>query len=258
MSIKAEDTVYTSAFYARQRDGSASSAEAIVPLVLSQFPAKSVVDVGCGVGAWLKTFEQNGVDDYLGLDGDYVTADLLQIPSARFRACDLERLTDVGRRFDLACSLEVAEHLTPGCAEQFVAALVKAAPVVLFSAAIPLQEGTNHINLRWQKYWSDLFTRHGYIAVDCIRPAVHEDERVAWWYRQNVLIFCEPGRCPAGHAPAKSSYDLNRIDPVLLQHVASRPHDGTQALAYLGKSLSVLRGVLFRKIGLAGLQGKVR
>lgn len=31
--------------------------------------AKLVVDAGCGRGAWLRVFGQNGVTDYLGIDG---------------------------------------------------------------------------------------------------------------------------------------------------------------------------------------------
>ena len=74
----------------------------------------------------------------LGVDGDYVARHLLKIPADRFRPIDLRNVRDLDRGFDLACSLEVAEYLPEGRAKS-VAALVKAAPVVLFSAAIPLQ-----------------------------------------------------------------------------------------------------------------------
>jgi hypothetical protein len=50
------------------------------------------------------------------------------------------------KRFDLAISLEVAEHLPEGSAGALVSTLIEAAPVVVFSAAIKGQSGTNHIN----------------------------------------------------------------------------------------------------------------
>src|SRR5262249_27564705 len=151
----------------------------------------------CGIGAWLATFEQHGVTDHLGIDGDYVPRNLLRISTERFRVADLTELAPPDRRFDLTCSLEVAEHLPPACAPRFIATLVDLAPVILFSAAIPGQGGTNHINEQWQSYWGALFKAHGYIGVDCIRPFVFNDARVELWYRQNTIVFCEPGNIPA-------------------------------------------------------------
>lgn len=56
------------------------------------------------------------------------------------------------RRFDLAMTIEVAEHLTPVRADSFVEDLTRLSDVVLFSAAIPAQGGINHVNEQWQSY----------------------------------------------------------------------------------------------------------
>ena len=74
---------YPETFYAIQQDGSISSAQVVVPIVLSLFQCHSVVDVGCGVGGWLEEFERHGISDYLGVDGDYVSRQLLKIPADR-------------------------------------------------------------------------------------------------------------------------------------------------------------------------------
>ncbi len=63
---------YTEQFFESQQQGSMASAEVIVPIITSLFPVRSVIDVGCGVGGWLKTFGKHGVTDHLGIDGDYV------------------------------------------------------------------------------------------------------------------------------------------------------------------------------------------
>ena len=240
---------YSEEFFQAQQDGSMASAEIVVPLFLSIFPGRSVIDVGCGVGGWLRAFERAGIGDYLGIDGDYVPADMLKIPADRFMSADLQKLTDVGRRFDLACSVEVAEHLPNKCAEQFVSALVKAAPVVLFSAAIPGQGGTDHINEQWQSYWQRLFARHGYVAVDCIRPVIFEDHRVEWWYRQNTLVFCEPERCPSSYQPVTSRYELDRIHPLLFEEVKRRPHSGKEAARMIARSVNVISRAAVRRLG---------
>ena len=71
----------------------------------------------------------------------------------------------------------------------FVHALTAAAPVVLFSAAAPEQPGTNHINPQCPAYWAGLFAERGHVAIDALRWMIWEDERVGWWYRQNIMIY---------------------------------------------------------------------
>jgi SAM-dependent methyltransferase len=208
---------YAASFFSGHRDGSARSAAVVVPLVLQTFEVASVIDVGCGIGTWLAEFARLGVTDYLGVDGDYVPRELLRIPADRFRTADLSRFEPPERHFDLACSLEVAEHLPAERAEPFVATLVTLAPVVLFSAAIPHQGGTNHVNEQWQSYWGKLFEAKGYVGVDCIRPFVFNDDRVELWYRQNTIVFCRPDRIPAKFKPMQTAYEFDRIDPELLR-----------------------------------------
>ena len=242
-------TPYSADFFALQQEGSVDSAEVIIPLVLSLFTVRSVVDVGCGVGGWLRAFERNGISDYLGVDGDYVPTNMLRIPAEKFSARDLTRLVDIGRRFDLACSLEVAEHLPPSCADSFVAALTECAPVILFSAAIPRQGGTAHVNEQRASYWAAKFERQGYVAVDCIRPRIYGNQRVAWWYRQNVIVFCRPERCPVEHARVRSVYDLDRIDPSMIEHLFV-PESGMEAIQTIRRALPVLGAAVLRKLGL--------
>jgi SAM-dependent methyltransferase len=132
---------YGPAFFDAHRDGARHSARAIVPLVLRLVRAGSVIDVGCGQGTWLAVFAEHGAADVTGVDGDSVDRDRLEIPADRFRGHDLARPLSVGRTFDLAVSLEVAEHLPAASADDFVASLAHLAPVVLFSAAAPYQGG---------------------------------------------------------------------------------------------------------------------
>lgn len=184
---------YDRAFYCDQAAGSARSASVIVPLLRELLPVRSVCDVGCGVGTWLRCWLEHGVTDVLGIDGDYVARDQLLIPTQYFRTADLSQPVRCSRRFDLAMSLEVAEHLPPARAESFVADLVALAPVVLFSAAIPGQGGTEHVNERWQSYWASRFAREGFVACDVLRPRIWLDDRIEYWYRQNMLLFCQHG-----------------------------------------------------------------
>lgn len=184
-----QKTPYTGQFYANQSEGSLRSARVVVPLVMDMIRPKSVVDVGCGVGTWLAAFSENGVGKVLGLDGDYVDTSKLLIQKENFRPTDLSRPFSINERFDLAVSLEVAEHLPGSSAEDFVKTLVTLAPVVMFSAAIPLQGGTNHINEQWPHYWANIFGSFNYRMLDGLRGRIWQDPAVEWCYRQNLFLF---------------------------------------------------------------------
>jgi SAM-dependent methyltransferase len=199
------DTPYTAGFYdSKAIRVSAPSAGRIVPIVRSLFPIRSVLDVGCGRGDFLRAFQAAGVAEILGLDGDYVPRDRLLIDRSAFRPTDLAAGFDLGRRFDLVISLEVAEHLPETAAASFVQSLVRHGSVILFSAAIPHQRGIGHVNEQWQSYWAQAFAVHGLKPYDVIRPQIWNDEEVAWWYCQNVLLY-------ATDAAAASSTRLSKI-----------------------------------------------
>lgn len=185
------ETPYTDEFFGTHEAASHQSAEIVIPIVLNLVPVNSVIDVGCGTGAWLSVFRQLGVADVWGADGDWVNLQRLLIPRDRFLPVDLTQPLLLNRNFDLVVSLEVAEHLPPEVAETFVGSLTKLGRVVLFSAAIPFQGGTLHLNERWPDYWVELFKNRGYEVIDCIRRHVWSDSRVDWWYAQNTLLFAE-------------------------------------------------------------------
>ena len=185
---------YTGEFYKRIRDWRERTASAIVPIVLQTVQVKSVVDVGCGDGVWLAAFRRLGVGDSIGLDGDYVDRVLLQFPQDQFKATDLSSPFRLPRTFDLAVSLEVAEHLPPSSAEGFVHSVTRLAPVVLFSAAIPFQGEVDHVNEQWPEYWAALFKLYDYLPIDCIRGKVWANNDIGHWYVQTMLLFASAAR----------------------------------------------------------------
>jgi SAM-dependent methyltransferase len=197
--LEPEATPYTGEFYQDHREVSLRSAREIVPLVLRLVQPRSVIDVGCGIGTWLSVFREHGVADVRGIDGNWVDRTRLIIPEDRFSAVDLRRPFELDQRFDLAVSLEVAEHLPAESAVGFVESLTRLAPAVLFSAAIPFQGGAGHINEQWPEYWVEHFARSGYRVIDCIRGAVWRNADVEWYYAQNTLMFADRealGRSP--------------------------------------------------------------
>lgn len=181
---------YSRRFYDEIRSGAVASACAVVPRLFELVQPGRVIDVGCGEGHWLLAFEQLGAE-VIGLDGSYVTSSPL---GDRFLPHDLARPLPehLAGRFDLALSLEVAEHLPPARAAGFVRDLCQLAPVVVFSAAIPGQGGTGHVNEQWPRYWTELFEAEGFAVSGALRFELWEDDRVENWYRQNLLVAVAP------------------------------------------------------------------
>jgi hypothetical protein len=183
------DRFYDVNFFDSLEEGSLRSARVVVPIVVELVRPRSVVDFGCGRGAWLKVFRENDIETVLGLDGNYVDPRQLLFPAGCFRAVDLAQTFDLQRRYDLALSLEVAEHLPRSSARRFVQQLTNAADAVLFSAAIPGQGGTRHVNEQWPCFWQKLFANEGFRPWDPVRPRIQHDRRVDWWYRQNLIFY---------------------------------------------------------------------
>lgn len=209
---------YEAYFYDRRYEWTASAAGRILDLVLPRIPpVRSAVDVGCGVGAWLSVLKERGVAELAGLDGPWVDEKALRISPECFRRADLSQRMELGRRYDLAISLEVAEHLPASRAQGFVEELAAASDFVLFSAAIPFQGGYHHVNEQWQSYWAGLFARCGHAVRDWVRPRLWGDKSIPVWYRENLLLFVAESRlaelAPAPDGAADGPMPLDLVHP---------------------------------------------
>ncbi|WP_375493134.1 class I SAM-dependent methyltransferase [uncultured Jatrophihabitans sp.] len=211
-------TPYPAAHYATQVNAARASADAVAGMVMSLLAPTSVLDVGCGAGAWLAAFRDLGATDVYGIEGGHPDPAQLQVRPEQIRALNLEREFDLGRRFDLAVTVEVAEHLPARSADGFVRSLTRHADAVLFSAAVPEQGGDWHLNEQWPDYWYSRFAEHGFACFDVLRRQVWNDPDVDWWYRQNVLLYATGAaadRLHAAGASAEPAAPLPLIHPEL-------------------------------------------
>ena len=180
---------YDDEFYNNNLLSQSESAKGLLDVIMSLIHPKTVIDVGCGVGFIANMFQNYGVDEVYGIDGDYVDRTKLQIAEDNFIPHDLTMPYDTIRRYDLAICLEVAEHLEEIHAVDFIKLLCKLSDTVVFSAGVPGQGGVSHFNEQPQSYWARLFTDNGYSVYDCIRPIIWNNEQIAFYYRQNILLY---------------------------------------------------------------------
>ena len=179
---------YDQHYYSYQ-SGGVGSAKVVLNLLYELYHPLSVIDFGCGVGAWLTVAESLGSQKLIGLDGSWVNKENLLSKNIDFTTVDFEGEIEIVEKYDLCISLEVAEHISEIKAKDFIDTLCKASNVVLFSAAIKHQGGTNHINEQWQSYWIKLFESNGYECFDIFREAIWQNEAVNSCYRQNIFLF---------------------------------------------------------------------
>lgn len=164
--------------------------EIIIPKIVQWLSPKSVVDFGCGEGIWLREIlRQDGKIDILGIDGSYIDQKRLKISKDKFMAADLRQEVMLKRKFDLAISTEVAEHIEEKYTDVFMDNLTKASDQVLFSAAVPGQTGIHHVNEQWQSYWVKKFEDRGYYCDYSVRNYFWNEMKINSWRKQNLMFF---------------------------------------------------------------------
>ena len=184
--------LYNSQFYTAIKNDGIASAKLVIPFLIEIFDPKTLLDVGTGSGAWAWTAKNHGIKS-LGIDGGYVPLKSRLLEPEEFIEEDLsaqwfEKIEAYGL-FDITLCLEVAEHIPSTKAQHFIAQLIKTSNVIVFSAAIPYQGGTHHVNENWIKFWDSHFEQHDFIRLDLFRSKFWNSGEINFWYRQNLFLY---------------------------------------------------------------------
>lgn len=192
------EIVYNEDFYSGSYERKIAGSRKVLNLLLKILPqVHTAADFGCGVGAWLLPLQEQNIRIH-GFDGPWLPLKYLYIPEKDFTVINL--LDDLQNKnssiwnlttFDLIITLEVAEHIPPSLADDFIDLLTEHANFILFSAAIPGQGGTEHLNEQYPSYWCNKFMERGFDCIDAIRPEIWNDEEIQFFYRQNIFIACK-------------------------------------------------------------------
>ncbi len=167
--------------------------ELIADILFDYFKPRTAIDLGCGLGFVLRALKGRGVA-VTGVEGEWVATAAPEIERDDYILADLNEPFSVNDRFDLALSLEVAEHLKPERSEAFVDELCALSDTILFSAAIPGQGGYGHINPKFQDEWAALFAERDYKCYDPVRRQLAQHDVAFNWFTQNILLFVKEGR----------------------------------------------------------------
>lgn len=169
----------------------------ILEFLSERYPFQSVADLGCGSAGWLEMARRLGVARVHGYDLPEIDIAERAIRPEEFTAADLTAPLDFPEPFDLAISTEVCEHIPEPEVGRFMDNLTAAAPVVLFSGALPYQGGLGHVNEQWVEYWHGFFVERDFHCIDCFREHFWHDPAIPYYYRQNLFLYVRSDQLPA-------------------------------------------------------------
>jgi hypothetical protein len=189
-------SIYSDDFYSLQILGAYNSAKVYCSIFCNILTPSSIIDVGCGRGAWLKAFADSARDSNqnlstYGVDGPWNSADKLVLDVTEYHSLDLNNLNalKLNKKVDLVISVETAEHLYPNSTKVFIDNLCSMSDAIIFSGALKGQGGLYHFNERFHSDWATFFKKNDYIVYDIFRPKVWGRIDVAYWYQQNIYLY---------------------------------------------------------------------
>ena len=191
--MKPLEDIYKATFFKR-RNSLNWRAEPVCRAIAEVIKPESVIDVGCAIGDLIKGFDKLEILCY-GVEGSIRAISYLIVEKDRVYIKDLRLPLNLGMYFDLVVCLEVAEHIEPEYADQFLSNLCSLSKNILMSAAPPGQEGHYHVNCQPNTYWETKLAAVGYIR----QPHTEEKIKKYWepWakkkgikaYYDNLLLF---------------------------------------------------------------------
>jgi len=189
------DNIYSNSWFEEMAndDQLEEDAKSVVDVLIQEFDPDSVIDLGCGVGHYLKHFKESGIS-INGMDGAEAAQIHAVIDDENIKKHDLRNPYYPSRDYDLVVCIEVAEHLPEKYANVLVKSIVRCGETVVFTAATPGQGGSHHINEQPRQYWKSLFINQGMQydeeTVDRLRENI--DVNKAEWVPENLFVFQKP------------------------------------------------------------------
>ncbi len=183
-------------FTGREKKGWNDELERLVTALHERFAPASVLDVGCGAGAYLKLFERAGVERLAGLEGSERAVSLSGMDCI---ACaDLREYHAMIPPYALTLCIEVAPYINDKDIGNLLRTLSDGtAPggTLLFSASDRFLGGKYHVNLKPREEWIRLLEAHGMVYQPGDSQALRElcaPFRHNVWLHENLVVLRKP------------------------------------------------------------------
>ena len=187
---------YSKAFYDSVTSRAALAADMASEHLCRAINFRSIIDIGCGEGIWLKTFaEKSSAAELVAVDLPGSTFKGLASIKSKIEciATDLANTTQLPNRiFDLVICVEVIEHVSKEYMVALLDYVTKHSIFLLFSGAVPGQGGTHHVNEQPMTYWHKQLASRGFVQMDIVRPLLMQQNGVPFYYQNNVFLYFNP------------------------------------------------------------------
>ena len=145
----------------------------------------SLVDFGCGMGNYVKTFRQKNINA-IGYDGNPNTPELT---NNLCNVLDLSIPKIFDEPFDWVMSLEVGEHLPPQFEDIFINNLHNNNKYgIILSWAIIGQGGHGHVNEKNNDYIKSKICKLGYVNDVKSENKLRRDSTLDW-FKNTIMVF---------------------------------------------------------------------
>lgn len=182
---------YSKEYFVKINKEETEQADRLADVLLNEYKPKSVIDMGCATGLYLKRFLQTGIV-VLGIDNTPKVFEANVIPADNIIISDMRKPILLKKVFDLCLCIEVAEHIEEEYADVLIDNLCKASKTIVFSAATPGQGGVGHVNCQPKEYWIEKFKKRGYVLdktrTEKVINAMKEGYHMGW-LTMNIAIF---------------------------------------------------------------------
>ncbi len=183
---------YDVGYYQKINAEEGEQADRLADLLIWKYQPKSVLDIGCATGLYLKPFADRGIE-VRGVDYSESVIDqsVRQVPGSVIDIHDITA-SPINQRADLTICIEVLEHIPASGAQPAVKHIAQTADLIFFSAAQPGQGGVGHINCQPKPYWEDLFQKNNFARdrrdEDYLRTILAAGYHLGWLIN-NLMVF---------------------------------------------------------------------
>ncbi len=187
------EAVYSDNFFKEiaEDEKTKKSAGKIAEYIKKNFDGHSVIDVGCGIGIYLKPLEKRNYE-VLGVEGSEKALKYAKINKSKILIKDVTKNINLNKKFDVVLCFEVAEHISTKYSETLVKNLTNLGDIILFTAASPGQGGIDHINEQKKEFWIGLFKKNNFKfkkkETEKIKKYLKK-ENCHWWLYENMMVF---------------------------------------------------------------------
>lgn len=183
--------IYPNSYYKHMsRQPAQDDANQLAEILLTIYEPNSIIDLGCGVGRFLKPFEEAGCSVY-GVDAVQAAIDNSVISKSNIEQFDLRDPFYPEEVADIVLCLEVLEHIPEESANTIVESISRSGSIAVITFARPGQGGKHHINEKKLEYWIDKFEQAGmkYNKKDTAHVQSELNPQDLEWLEKNIIIF---------------------------------------------------------------------